>query len=491
MVVTGGAFRFLVEMLKHIGDDLADAFRVEQRPLGVDGRHLLVGDAAHLHGADVVDAERQHVLVGDGVHDRVGVESLPEGLFGSFQPGVSTTGRIDREDRCARETEQVVPLERLGDRGVHVPELGAVAFVEDDDDVLAIDVVAGVGLDEGREFLDRRDDDLGVPAFQLAFEHRGGRIGIGRTLLETVVFTHGLVVQVLAVHHEKHLVNAVHLGGELGCLETGQGLARAGGVPDIATGFDSAELLVIGGDLDALQHLLGGDDLVRAHHQQHLVDGEDAVPGENVEQRVPGEEGFGKRDQVADRLVLRVRPPRGELERIGGFAPAAGLLPLLQVLAPGGVGVVLGERAIGDDEQLNVLKQTAARPETVPLVPVDLVERLTDVHAPAFELDVHQRQPVDEDRHVVPVGIPGAALTLADLVLVDDLEPVVVDAPLVDQQHILGGAVVPAKQLHVVFVDANHLFGNAVVLPGNAGGEEPIPFGIRELKSVQQFQLGS
>ena len=262
-------------------------------------------------------------------------------------------------------------------------------------------------------------------------------------------------------------------------------------MPDVAAGVDGAEFLVIGGDLDAVQHLFGGDDLVGAHHQQHLVDGEDAVPGEDVEQRVPGEEGFGERDQVADWLVPGVRPPRGELERIGGFASAAGLLPLLQVLAPGGVGVVLGECAVGDDEQLDVLKQTAARPEAVPLVPVDLVERLTDVHAPAFEFDVHQRQPVDEDRHVVPVGIPGAALTLADLVLVDDLESVVVDTSLVDQQHILGGAVVPAKQLHGVFVDAHHLFGNAVVLSGNAGGEEPVPFGIRELKAVQQFQLGS
>ena len=65
------------------------------------------------------------------------------------------------------------------------------------------------------------------------------------------------------------------------------------------------------------------------------------------------------------------------------------------------------------------------------------------------------------------------------------------DAPLVDQQHILGGAVVPAKQLHGVFMDAHHLFGNAVVLPGNTGGEEPAPFGIRELKPIQQFQLGS
>ena len=75
---------------------------------------------------------------------------------------------------------------------------------------------------------------------------------------------------------------------------------------------------------------------------------------------MPGEEGFGERDQVADRLVPGVRPPLGELERIGGFAPAAGLLPLLQVLAAGGVGIVLGECAVGDDEQLDILKQTAS-----------------------------------------------------------------------------------------------------------------------------------
>ena len=85
-------------------------------------------------------------------------------------------------------------------------------------------------------------------------------------------------------------------------------------MPHVAAGLDGAEFLVIGGDLDALQHLLGGDDLVGAHHQQHLVDGEDAVPGEDVEQCVPGEEGFGERDQVADRLVPGICPPRGELE---------------------------------------------------------------------------------------------------------------------------------------------------------------------------------
>ena len=61
------------------------------------------------------------------------------------------------------------------------------------------------------------------------------------------------------------------------------------------------------------------------------------------------------------------------------------------MLATRGVGVVLGERAVADHEQLHVLEQPGARPEAVALVPVDLVERLTDVDAAALELHVHQR----------------------------------------------------------------------------------------------------
>ena len=39
------------------------------------------------------------------------------------------------------EAEQVVALECLGDRGVHVAELAAMALVEDHDDVPAVDLV--------------------------------------------------------------------------------------------------------------------------------------------------------------------------------------------------------------------------------------------------------------------------------------------------------------------------------------------------------------
>jgi hypothetical protein len=81
----------------------------------------------------------------------------------------------------------------------------------------------------------------------------------------------------------------------------------------------------------------------------------------------------------------------------------------LQMPVAHGVAVVLGQRAVADDEQLHVLEQAGARPEAVALVAVDLVEGLADVHAPALQLDVHHRQAVDQHGHVVAVGAPPAA----------------------------------------------------------------------------------
>ena len=56
--------------------------------------------------------------------------------------GLPPVAGVVREDRRAGEAEQVVALERLRDRDVHVAELGAVALVEDDDDVAVVDRVA-------------------------------------------------------------------------------------------------------------------------------------------------------------------------------------------------------------------------------------------------------------------------------------------------------------------------------------------------------------
>ena len=79
------------------------------------------------------------------------------------------------EDRRAGEAEQVVALERLGDRGVHVAELAAVALVEDEHDVAVVDLVALVAVDEAGELLDRGDDDPRGRVLELPLEDARSR----------------------------------------------------------------------------------------------------------------------------------------------------------------------------------------------------------------------------------------------------------------------------------------------------------------------------
>lgn len=190
-------------------------------------------------------------FVGDGVDDRVGVQLVAEGLLGGPELRVAPARGVGGEDRGAGEPEEVVALERLGDRRVHVAELRAVALVEDHDDVALVDLVALVSGDEGTELLDRRDNDPSAGIFQLLLEDPRRCVGVGRTLLKAVVLLHGLVVEVLAVDDEEHLVDCGKRAGQLGGLEAGERLAGPGGVPHVPTAGDGAPLLVVGGDLDA------------------------------------------------------------------------------------------------------------------------------------------------------------------------------------------------------------------------------------------------
>ena len=84
-----------------------------------------------------------------------------------------------------------------------------------------------------------------------------------------------------------------------------------------------------------------------------------------------------------------------------------------------------------------------AGPEGLVLVAGYLVERFAEVDAAAFEFDVDEWQPVDEDGDVVPVGVGRGAWggSGVDGVLVDDLEFVVVDVGFVEEPDVFGGSV--------------------------------------------------
>ena len=203
-----------------------------------------------------------------------------------------------------------------------------------------------------------------------------------------------------------------------------------------------------------------------------------------------GEKRLGERGQVADALVVRVGPPGGELDGVRGLLLATpATLGLRDTASTGGVGVVLRVGAVGDHEELDVLEQAGVGPEGLPLVAIDLVERLLQCDPAALEFDVHQRQAVDQNRHVVPVLPFDTAPFANGLVLVDHLESVVVDVGLVDQPDVLAGAVVAEQDLDRVLLDASGLLDDPLVLRGDLLAEEAPPFVVGERDVVQQFQL--
>ncbi len=211
---------------------------------------------------------------------------------------------------------------------------------------------------------------------------------------------------------------------------------------------------------------------------------------EDTEQRKAAEEGGGEIHEVGDKSVLAVCPVGGELKRVARHLAAAapclcGLGVFLYVFVAGGVAVVFGLGAVADDEYLCELIQPAARPERLPLVAVDLVESLFDCHPAAFEFDMHQRQPVDEDGYIVSV-VEGSALRD---ILVDDLQAVVGKGLFVEEVDVLGSAVFETDGADIVVLNHLRLARDTEVGVGDMFGEERLPFRVGEAEAVELLYL--
>ena len=201
-----------------------------------------------------------------------------------------------------------------------------------------------------------------------------------------------------------------------------------------------------------------------------------------------GEKCLGEIHQIGNDFVVPIRPERGELKAVAGlfgFVPSLALL--FDVAASGGVGIILRVRAVGDDENLDIFKQAACCPEAVALVALDLVERLADGHAAPLQLDMYQRQAVDEDGHVVARVVIACGL----LVLVEHLQSIVVDVLFVQQVDVFGRAAVLPQHLHIIELNPARLFQNAVVRARDAVPKEARPLAVRKGVVVQPLQLAA
>ena len=477
-------------MRQNVIRDQSDAFRGKKRLFPVDVPNLFVVNIRlGVHRFDVVHPEGQYIFVVNGVHDGVSVELIAKSLLCRAECGILAHACIDRKDGRAGKAKEVVLLEILRNGLMHIPELTPVALIKNDNNSLIKNAVSGVLFDESCQLLDGGNDDLGVVIFQLTLQHRCGGVAVGSALFKAVIFLHRLIVQILAVHDKKHLVDIIQLRGKLRRFEGSQRFAAAGGVPDVPAACYGAVFLIIVGDLNAVQNALGGDDLIWPHHQQHIFRRKYTVTGKNIQNGVLAEKGLGKVHKIGDNAVVRIRPERSELKAIAGFGLLGFLrFGILDMVETGGIGIILRICAVGDHEDLHEFIQSAGCPEAVPLIAIDLVKRFPNGNAPALQLDMDEWQTVDQHRHIIAI-VMSCPLLCGDGILVDDLQTVIMDALLVNKLNIFAFPVIPAEHLHIVLLNQPGLFENAGVCVCQHLVPETLPFAVRKAIVIQLFQL--
>ena len=122
--------------------------------------------------------------------------------------------------------------------------------------------------------------------------------------------------------------------------------------------------------------------------------------------------------------------------------------------------------------------------EALLTIAVDLVECLTDSDTTALELDVHQREAIDEDRHIIAVRTAPRLLHL-----IDDLQAVATGTLPIEETDILHVPIVEAEVMAVSHVHLTRLLREAIARAIQILEAEALPLGIRELHLIEVLEL--
>ena len=398
-------------------------------------------------------------------------------------PGIGRCQYSCRRRWGAGEAEQL----RFGEEGLDGPvvfaELGAVALVEDEHHALVAQgsqalfvgllaffpsvLVALAGFVQRQaQLLDGGDDDLvGVVLGEHAPHQRFGvGVFLHAAFLKAVEFLAGLAVEILAVHHEQHLF---HIGVVLEQgrgLERGERLSRSCGVPDVAV----AAVLV-----DAIDDGLDRVNLIGPHHEDFLLAfHQHHVAADHFAEGAFVQEGVGEIIQMGDLFVVFRR------QLIDGQKALIGVEGEVFVAV---VGEVPGLCSVADDEQLHETQQrVGVAVAGVVFVIDDLLHGPARADLQGFQLDLHQRQAIDQQDYVIALE----TVVGFDAQLVDHLELVFAPVIEIDQLVMQRRAIFPLE---------------AVDLPQSFGGVKDIgvddlvaqagEFGIGEADSVERLEL--
>ena len=240
---------------------------------------------------------------------------------------------------------------------------------------------------------------------------------VHRIRFKFIELRQGLGVQILPIHQEKDFFDSFFLGKDLASLEGCQCLSATCRMPNIAIVFC----------LQCLSYKrFDCVNLIRTHHHKDFIClVQHHVASNHFCQMTFLHKTFREFAEHIDAIVFHVGP--------------------VEHLALQDYSITIGEitrfLTVADHKNLDVAEQTG-----VGLLAIahDLIERLRHIHSASFQFYLHERQPVNQERNIIAVGV----LSLhADLV--GDLERVFTPFFRVEQLQIKILAVIAFEQ-HLV-----------------------------------------
>src|SRR5690554_7939584 len=107
----------------------------------------------------------------------------------------------------------MVVLKTLRDSLMHFTKLGTVALIKNQHHMFLINIMLFIFTDEYIQLLNSGYNDFVfmrisffIPVLQLSLKNSCGRITISCPFFKTIIFFHGLIIQVFTVNNEQYLV---------------------------------------------------------------------------------------------------------------------------------------------------------------------------------------------------------------------------------------------------------------------------------------------
>ena len=148
----------------------SDAFRSHHNLFTIDvPDHFVCDFFLHIHRFNIIHPEWKNIFIVDGIHNRVTVELVTKGLTCGKELRILGSARINRKNRCSCKTKQMIFLKILYNHSMHVPELTAVTFIKDNNNMLLIHFMSRILFYKCSQFLNCSNDNMCIRVFQLPF----------------------------------------------------------------------------------------------------------------------------------------------------------------------------------------------------------------------------------------------------------------------------------------------------------------------------------